>query len=171
YDTQIFNYFNQQEAIPALKVSEPSSKALRYGENPHQNARFYGKLEDLFDQLNGKELSYNNLVEVDAAVALIAEFDNESAFAILKHTNACGVATRAAVSKRYQKAIAADTISAFGGVLITNQNVDLAAAEEMHSLLFEVLIAPSLDEDALELLHGKNNRRPLKQKIQVEGTK
>ena len=171
YDTQIFNYFNKAEAIPTLKVSESSSKALRYGENPHQNARFYGKLEDLFDQLNGKELSYNNLVDVDAAVALIAEFDNESAFAILKHTNACGVATGASVKEAYQKAFAADTISAFGGVLITNQNVDLAAAEEMHSLFFEVLIAPSFDEDALELLKGKKNRILLKQKIQVEGTK
>ena len=171
YDTQIFNYFNQQEAIPALKVSESSSKALRYGENPHQNARFYGKLEDLFDQLNGKELSYNNLVDVDAAVALIAEFDKETAFAILKHTNACGVATGASVKEAYQKAFAADTISAFGGVLITNQNVDLAAAEEMHSLFFEVLIAPSFDEDALELLKGKKNRILLKQKIQIEGTK
>jgi len=171
YDTQIFNYFNQQEAIPALKVSETSSKGLRYGENPHQNARFYGKLEDLFDQLNGKELSYNNLVDVDAAVALIAEFDNETAFAILKHTNACGVATGASVKEAYQKAFAADTVSAFGGVLITNQKVDLAAAEEMHSLFFEVLIAPSFDEDALELLKGKKNRILLKQKIQIEGTK
>src|SRR5690606_20550696 len=171
YDTQIFNYFNQQEAIPALKVSESSSKSLRYGENPHQNARFYGKLEDLFDQLNGKELSYNNLVDVDAAVALIAEFNNETAFAILKHTNACGVATGASVKEAYQKAFAADTVSAFGGVLITNQKVDLAAAEEMHSLFFEVLIAPSFDEDALELLKGKKNRILLKQKIQIEGTK
>lgn len=171
YDTQIFNYFNQQEAIPVLKVSESSSKALRYGENPHQNARFYGKLEDLFDQLNGKELSYNNLVDIDAAVALIDEFDGETAFAILKHTNACGVATGASVKEAYQKAFAADTISAFGGVLITNQNVDLSAAEEMHSLFFEVLIAPSFDEDALDLLKGKKNRILLKQKIQIEGTK
>src|SRR5690606_34475115 len=129
YDSQIFNYFNQAEALPVLKVSESSSKALRYGENPHQNARFYGKLDELFDQLNGKELSYNNLVDVDAAVALIAEFNNQAAFAILKHTNACGVATGASVKEAYEKAFAADTISAFGGVLITNQNVDLAAAE------------------------------------------
>jgi len=171
YDTQIFNYFNQKEGIPALKVSESSSKALRYGENPHQNAHFYGNLEDLFDQLNGKELSYNNLVDVDAAVALIAEFENETAFAILKHTNACGVATSASVKEAYQKAFAADTLSAFGGVLITNQKVDLAAAEEMHSLFFEVLIAPSFDGDALELLKGKKNRILLRQKMNVEGTK
>ena len=171
YDTHIFNYFNQKETIPALKVSESSSKALRYGENPHQNARFYGQLDDLFEQLNGKELSYNNLVDVDAAVALIAEFEGETAFAILKHTNACGVATGASVKEAYQKSFAADTLSAFGGVLITNQKVDLAAAEEMHSLFFEVLIAPAFDEDALELLKGKKNRILLKQKTKVEGTK
>jgi phosphoribosylaminoimidazolecarboxamide formyltransferase/IMP cyclohydrolase len=171
YDTHIFNYFNQTENIPALKISETKAKSLRYGENPHQAAHFYGDLEALFDQLNGKELSYNNLVDVDAAVALIAEFEGETAFAILKHTNACGVATASTVKEAYQKAFAADTTSAFGGVLITNQNVDLAAAEEMHSLFFEVLIAPSFGEDALELLKGKKNRILLKQKIQIEGTK
>src|SRR5690606_27972425 len=127
-------------------------KALRYGENPHQSAHFYGKLDDLFEQLNGKELSYNNLVDVDAAVALIAEFSGETAFAILKHTNACGVATGGSVKEAYQKSFAADTHSAFGGVLVTNQTVDLAAAEEMNSLFFEVLIAPAFDNDALELL-------------------
>jgi len=171
YDTHIFNYFNQTENIPALKISETKAKSLRYGENPHQAAHFYGDLEALFDQLNGKELSYNNLVDVDAAVALIAEFEGETAFAILKHTNACGVATGATVKEAYQKAFAADTTSAFGGVLITNQIVDLAAAQEMHSLFFEVLIAPSFDADALELLKGKKNRILLKQKIQIEGTK
>ncbi|MCH7399330.1 bifunctional phosphoribosylaminoimidazolecarboxamide formyltransferase/IMP cyclohydrolase [Belliella sp. DSM 107340] len=171
YDTHIFNYFNRTEAIPALKVSETKAKALRYGENPHQAAHFYGDLEELFDQLNGKELSYNNLVDVDAAVALIAEFKEETAFAILKHTNACGVALADSVKEAYQKAFAADTTSAFGGVLITNENVDLAAAEEMHSLFFEVLIAPSFDEDALALLKGKKNRILLKQKIQIKGTK
>jgi phosphoribosylaminoimidazolecarboxamide formyltransferase/IMP cyclohydrolase len=171
YDTHIFNYFNRTEAIPALKVSETKAKALRYGENPHQAAHFYGDLEELFDQLNGKELSYNNLVDIDAAVALIAEFKGETAFAILKHTNACGVAIAGSVKVAYQKAFEADTISAFGGVLITNQNVDLAAAEEMHRLFFEVLIAPSFDENALELLKGKKNRILLRQKIQIEGTK
>jgi len=171
YDTHIFNYFNQTENIPALKISETKAKALRYGENPHQSAHFYGDLEALFDQLNGKELSYNNLVDVDAAVALIAEFQGETAFAILKHTNACGVATASTVKEAYQKAFAADTTSAFGGVLITNQNMDLAAAEEMHSLFFEVLIAPTFDADAVELLKGKKNRILLKQKIQIEGTK
>jgi phosphoribosylaminoimidazolecarboxamide formyltransferase/IMP cyclohydrolase len=171
YDTHIFNYFNQTENIPALKISETKAKALRYGENPHQAAHFYGDMEALFDQLNGKELSYNNLVDVDAAVALIAEFNGETAFAILKHTNACGVATAKTVQEAYKKAFEADTTSAFGGVLITNQKVDLAAAEEMHSLFFEVLIAPSFDEDALALLKGKKNRILLRQKIQIEGTK
>jgi phosphoribosylaminoimidazolecarboxamide formyltransferase/IMP cyclohydrolase len=121
--------------------------------------------------LNGKELSYNNLVDIDAAVALIAEFDGETAFAILKHTNACGCAVASSVKEAYQKAFAADTTSAFGGVLVTNQNVDLAAAEEMNSLFFEVLIAPSFDADALALLKGKKNRILLLQKIQAPGTK
>ncbi|UCS94262.1 bifunctional phosphoribosylaminoimidazolecarboxamide formyltransferase/IMP cyclohydrolase [Echinicola marina] len=171
YDTHIFNYFNQTEEIPALKISETTAKALRYGENPHQKAHFYGKLEDLFEQLNGKELSYNNLVDIDAAVALMAEFDGETAFAILKHNNACGVAKGASVKEAYLKAFEADTLSAFGGVLITNQTVDKAAAEEMHSLFFEVLIAPAFDEDALEVLKGKKNRILLLQKTKVGGTK
>lgn len=171
YDTHIFNYFNQTEEIPALKISETQAKALRYGENPHQKAHFYGKLEDLFEQLNGKELSYNNLVDIDAAVALMAEFDGETAFAILKHNNACGVAKGSTVKEAYQKAFEADTLSAFGGVLITNQTVDKAAAEEMHSLFFEVLIAPAFDEEALEVLKGKKNRILLLQKTKVDGAK
>ena len=171
YDSHIFNYFNQAENIPALKVSETKAKALRYGENPHQNAHFYGDMEALFDQLNGKELSYNNLVDVDAAVNLIAEFKGETAFAILKHTNACGVALAPTVKEAYQKAFEADTTSAFGGVLVTNQTVDKEAAEEMHSLFFEVLIAPDFTEEALEVLKGKKNRILLKQKMDLPGTK
>ncbi|AEL26154.1 bifunctional phosphoribosylaminoimidazolecarboxamide formyltransferase/IMP cyclohydrolase [Cyclobacterium marinum] len=171
YDTHIFNYFNQEENIPALKISEESAKDLRYGENPHQEARFYGDINALFDQLNGKELSFNNLVDVDAAVSLIAEFQEETAFAILKHTNACGVALGESVKEAYDKAFAADTISAFGGVLITNKTVDLAAAEAMHGLFFEVLIAPDFDQDALDLLKGKKNRILLKQKMNITGTK
>jgi phosphoribosylaminoimidazolecarboxamide formyltransferase/IMP cyclohydrolase len=171
YDTHIFNYFNRTEEIPALKVSENKSKALRYGENPHQAAHFYGDLTEMFDQLNGKELSYNNLVDIDAAVALIAEFKGQTTFAILKHTNACGCATASTVKEAYQKAFAADTTSAFGGVLVTNQNVDLAAAEEMNSLFFEVLIAPSFDEDALAILKSKKNRILLLQKIDAPGNK
>ncbi|WP_192349285.1 bifunctional phosphoribosylaminoimidazolecarboxamide formyltransferase/IMP cyclohydrolase [Algoriphagus sp. Y33] len=171
YDTHIFNYFNREENIPALKVSETKAKALRYGENPHQSAHFYGNMEALFDQLNGKELSYNNLVDVDAAVNLIAEFKGETAFAILKHTNACGVALAPTVKEAYQKAFDADTTSAFGGVLVTNQPVDKDAAEEMHSLFFEVLIAPDFTEEALEVLKGKKNRILLKQKMDLPGTK
>ncbi|WP_339878260.1 bifunctional phosphoribosylaminoimidazolecarboxamide formyltransferase/IMP cyclohydrolase [uncultured Algoriphagus sp.] len=171
YDTHIFNYFNEAENIPALKVSETKAKALRYGENPHQNAHFYGDMEALFDQFNGKELSYNNLVDVDAAVNLIAEFKGETAFAILKHTNACGVALAPTVKEAYQKAFAADTTSAFGGVLITNQTVDEEAAEEMHSLFFEVLIAPEFTDDALEILTRKKNRILLHQKMDLPGTK
>lgn len=171
YDTHIFNYFNQNEGISALKISENRAKSLRYGENPHQSSHFYGDLSQVFDQLHGKELSYNNLVDIDAAVALIAEFKGETAFAILKHTNACGCATAISVKEAYQKAFEADTTSAFGGVLVTNQNVDLAAAEEMNSLFFEVLIAPSFDTDALELLKSKKNRILLLQKIDVPGTK
>ncbi|GAB3018970.1 bifunctional phosphoribosylaminoimidazolecarboxamide formyltransferase/IMP cyclohydrolase [Cyclobacterium sediminis] len=171
YDTHIFNYFNQEGNIPALKISEESSKDLRYGENPHQEARFYGDINALFDQLNGKELSFNNLVDVDASVSLIAEFQDETAFAILKHTNACGVALGESVKEAYDKAFAADTISAFGGVLITNKTVDLPAAEAMHGLFFEVLIAPDFDQDALDLLKGKKNRILLKQKMNIAGTK
>jgi phosphoribosylaminoimidazolecarboxamide formyltransferase/IMP cyclohydrolase len=171
YDTHIFNYFNREENIPALKISEEKATDLRYGENPHQDARFYGNIEDLFDQLNGKELSFNNLVDVDAAVSLIAEFSKETAFAILKHTNACGVALGETVKEAYDKAFAADTISAFGGVLITNKKVDLAAAEAMHGLFFEVLIAPDFDQDALDLLKGKKKRILLKQKMNLTGTK
>lgn len=171
YDTHIFNYFNEAEQIPALKVSEIHSKALRYGENPHQQAAFFGDLTDIFDQLNGKELSYNNLVDVDAAVSLIAEFGGQTAFAILKHTNACGVAVADSVAEAYEKAFSADTISAFGGVLITNQPVDIRAAEAMTGLFFEVLIAPEFKEDALELLKAKKNRILLKQKKNPAGTR
>ncbi|OEK02521.1 bifunctional phosphoribosylaminoimidazolecarboxamide formyltransferase/IMP cyclohydrolase [Roseivirga sp. 4D4] len=159
YDSAIFNYFNQDEGLDKFKVSERTGKQLRYGENPHQAGQFFGPLNDLFDQLNGKELSYNNLVDIDAAVSLIEEFDNsDNAFAILKHTNACGMATGNDVKDAYLRAFAADTVSAFGGVLVTNQVVDLAAAEEMHKLFFEVLIAPGFNDDALELLKSKKNR-------------
>ncbi|QSE97804.1 bifunctional phosphoribosylaminoimidazolecarboxamide formyltransferase/IMP cyclohydrolase [Fulvivirga lutea] len=163
YDSAIFNYFNETQNIQVFKQSVRNGSELRYGENPHQQGTFYGKLDDMLEQLNGKELSYNNLVDIDAAVNLIEEFD-ETAFAILKHTNACGVATASSVKEAYEKAFAADTISAFGGVLITNKKVDKEAAEVMHDLFFEVLIAPDFDAEALELLKGKKNRILLKQK-------
>jgi phosphoribosylaminoimidazolecarboxamide formyltransferase/IMP cyclohydrolase len=154
YDTAIFNYFNG------------SGQVLRYGENPHQKAVFYGKLNDLFDQLNGKELSYNNLVDVDAAINLVAEFD-ETAFVIIKHTNACGCATGSTVLEAYQKAFAADTISAFGGVLACNKKIDVAAATEINKLFFEILIAPAYDDEALKILQAKKNRIILVQKLKL----
>ncbi len=172
YDTAIFNYFNQEENIGSLKVSERQSKVLRYGENPHQQGSFYGNLAEMLEQLHGKELSYNNLVDIDAAVALIDEFEErETAFAILKHTNACGVAIAGSVKDAYLKALEADPVSAFGGVLITNQTVDAAAAEELHKLFFEVLIAPGFADAALEILKGKKNRILLVQKHPITATK
>lgn len=164
YDAAIFQYFNPGYQLPVFKASFQNGRVLRYGENPHQKGTYFGDLDGLFDQLNGKELSYNNLVDVDAAVNLIQEFDGQTAFVIIKHTNACGVATAATVREAYLKAFAADTISAFGGVLATNQTVDLAAAEELNKLFFEILIAPSFDEDALALLRSKKNRMILLQK-------
>ncbi len=158
YDTAIYQYFNKSEKAPYFKYSSRQSTELRYGENPHQSARYHGRLEDVLEQLNGKALSFNNLVDIDAAMNLIAEFEGETTFAILKHTNACGVATATSVKEAYLKSFAADTRSAFGGVLITNSTVDLAAAEEMNSLFFEVLIAPGYDTGALELLKSKKNR-------------
>lgn len=163
YDTAIFGYFNDGDKLPRFKNSERSSRVLRYGENPHQQGIFYGRLEDMFSQLNGKELSYNNLVDIDAAVSLIEEFHDRTAFAILKHTNACGVAFGKTVKEAYANAFAADPVSAFGGVLITNAKIDKESAEELHKLFFEVLIAPDYDDDALQILKGKKNRILLKQ--------
>jgi len=171
YDTAIFNYFNQEQGISSFKASIQQGKVLRYGENPHQQGVFFGDLESLFDQLNGKELSYNNLVDVDAAINLVKEFDGETAFVIIKHTNACGVATGANVKEAYLKAFQADTISAFGGVLATNQKIDLAAAEEINKLFFEILIATEFDENALTLLKSKKNRILLKQKQNLTAKK
>ncbi|MBT1703020.1 bifunctional phosphoribosylaminoimidazolecarboxamide formyltransferase/IMP cyclohydrolase [Chryseosolibacter indicus] len=171
YDTAIFNYFNQEFQLPVFKKSVQSGRTLRYGENPHQKGTFFGDLEKVFDQLNGKELSYNNLVDVDAAVALLKEFDGHTAFVIIKHTNACGVATATSVKEAYLKAFAADTVSAFGGILATNKTIDLPAAEEINKLFFEILIAPSYDPAALELLKSKKNRMILVQKQQVNEVK
>ena len=172
YESAIFNYFNEEEGLTKFKVSERQGKQLRYGENPHQEGHFYGPMDELFDQLNGKELSYNNLVDIDAAVCLIEEFEaSENAFAILKHTNACGVAIGSDVKDAYLKAFAADTVSAFGGVLVSNQAINMAAAEELNKLFFEVLIAPSFDADALELLKGKKNRILLVKKQNLSAKK
>jgi phosphoribosylaminoimidazolecarboxamide formyltransferase/IMP cyclohydrolase len=167
YDTAIHAYFNRGNEIEFFKQSIRNSQELRYGENPHQKGKFFGDLNEVFEQLNGKELSYNNLVDVDAAINLVQEFD-ETAFVIIKHTNACGAATGSTVKEAYQKAFAADTISAFGGVLASNKKIDKAAAEEMNSLFFEILSAPDFDADALDLLKSKKNRIILKQKKKVE---
>lgn len=164
YDTAIFSYFNHDLAIPAFKKSLQNGRVLRYGENPHQQGIYYGDLDELFEQLNGKELSYNNLVDVDAAVNLVKEFEGETAFVIIKHTNACGVAIGSSVKEAYLKAFQADTISAFGGVLAVNKEIDLAAAEEINKLFFEILIAPSYSSEALDLLKSKKNRMLLRQK-------
>jgi phosphoribosylaminoimidazolecarboxamide formyltransferase/IMP cyclohydrolase len=164
YDTAIFNYFNQSEnENQVFKQSIRESQTLRYGENPHQKGIFYGNLGEMFEQLHGKELSYNNLVDIDAAVSLIAEFD-ETAFAILKHTNACGMAIGSTSQEAYLKALEADPVSAFGGVIVTNKPVDLPCAEELNKLFFEVLIAPAFSADALTLLKTKKNRILLLQK-------
>ena len=161
YDTAIFNYFNTDNTT-ALKESIREGKTLRYGENPHQKGTFYGDLDEMFSKLNGKELSYNNLLDVDAAVNLISEFE-ETTFVVLKHNNACGLASRTNLLDAWNAALAGDPTSAFGGVLITNKEVDLATAEEINKLFYEVLIAPSFANDALELLKGKKNRVLLQQ--------
>ncbi len=163
YDVAIAHYFNQNADRNAFQLSINNKKALRYGENPHQNGAFYGDLDVLFDQLNGKELSYNNLVDVDAACGIIAEFD-EPTFAVIKHTNVCGLAVRGDVVTAWDAALAGDPESAFGGVLATNQAITLAAAEKINELFFEILIAPAFDEEALHLLKGKKNRILLLQK-------
>ena len=157
YDAEIFNHFNDEEEV--LKLSIKESKILRYGENPHQKGQFFGPLSDLLDQIHGKEISYNNLLDIDAAVNLMIEFyEMEPSFAILKHNNACGFATRSNLKDAYNDALAGDPISAFGGVLIANKPIDLKTAAEIHSLFCEVVIAPEFSEEALTLLKGKKNR-------------
>lgn len=157
YDSAIFNYFNTDETI--FKVSIDNGQVLRYGENPHQKGFFFGEFDKMFTKLHGKELSYNNLLDVDAAVNLILEFkENEPTFAILKHNNACGLATRSNMKEAYLAALAGDPTSAFGGVLIANGNIDEATANEINSLFCEVVIAPSYDEKAIAILSEKKNR-------------
>lgn len=156
YDVAIADYFNAGSAEYFLE-SVPNPKILRYGENPHQSARYFGNLEKIFAQLHGKELSYNNLVDVDAAVQLVKEF-SATTFAIIKHTNVCGVAQRPTVKESWEAALAGDPESAFGGVLVCNGTIDKATAEAISEIFFEVLIAPSFDEDALVVLRAKKNR-------------
>jgi phosphoribosylaminoimidazolecarboxamide formyltransferase/IMP cyclohydrolase len=168
YDTEIFKYVSQGTGLENNGLSaSPQGPAtpLRYGENPHQAGSFIGDLSALFDQLHGKQLSYNNLVDVDAAVQLMREFaEGSPAVAILKHTNACGVAQAASLHEAYVNALACDPVSAFGGVIIVNKEVDLATAQELNKLFFEVLIAPSFAADALPVLQSKKNRILLRQK-------
>ncbi|CAK7048355.1 MAG: Bifunctional purine biosynthesis protein PurH [Petrimonas sp.] len=163
YDSAIFNYFDKGES-PVLRISADSGKTLRYGENPHQKGVFYGNFNEIFEQLHGKEISYNNLLDIDAAVSLIADFD-ETALAILKHNNACGMACRSTVKEAWDAALAADPISAFGGIVVTNRQVDADAAKVINEIFFEVIIAPDYSQDALNILFQKKNRIILKQKI------
>lgn len=176
YDVAIAKYFNPSEALYFLE-SVPHPKTMRYGENPHQSGVYYGDLSKLFDQLNGKELSYNNLVDVDAALQLIGEFASPSptgggkeaaTFAIIKHTNVCGISSRATVKEAWDAALAGDPESAFGGVLVCNGAIDKATAEAINEIFFEVLIAPSFNEDALAILRSKKNRILLQQKSSLQ---
>jgi phosphoribosylaminoimidazolecarboxamide formyltransferase / IMP cyclohydrolase len=159
YDSAIFSYFNRFAQSYVLKLSMSRSEPLRYGENPHQSARFAGALDELFDLLHGKQLSYNNLLDVDAAVHLMADFLHEGpSVAILKHNNACGLASRSTLAEAWDAALAGDPVSAFGGVIISNTAIDLATAEKINTLFYEVLIAPDFDEAALNLLREKKSR-------------
>ncbi len=169
YDTAIFNFFNG-ENVSSFKLSIQTAKALRYGENPHQTGVFYGNLDEIFTQFSGKELSYNNLLDVDAAVNLIAEF-KDTTFAVLKHNNACGLASRPKLIDAWKDALAGDPTSAFGGVLITNTEIDLITAEEINKLFYEVIIAPGYDAKALDLLKQKSKRIILQQKAVKEAPK
>lgn len=164
YDSMIFSYFDEDKGS-SFRASFADSKELRYGENPHQKGYFHGKLDELFDKLHGKELSYNNLLDVDAAVCLMEEFKNDQpTFAILKHNNACGIATRPTLSEAYSAALAGDPVSAFGGILICNRPLDKSTADKVNELFCEVVIAPSFDDDALAILKSKKNRILLVQK-------
>jgi phosphoribosylaminoimidazolecarboxamide formyltransferase/IMP cyclohydrolase len=165
YDTMIFKYFNESFHLPYFKESFIEHQSLRYGENPHQKAWWYGNFESHFEKLNGKEISYNNLLDIDAAVQLISDFD-EPTFAIIKHNNACGVASRSTIYDAYATALSSDPISAFGGILVANRKIDFSTAQEIHKLFFEVIIAPAYDEEALSILKTKPNRIILVNKIQ-----
>jgi phosphoribosylaminoimidazolecarboxamide formyltransferase/IMP cyclohydrolase len=157
YDTAIFNFFSRDTDYPVFKHSMTPAKKLRYGENPHQSGIFYGNFDQIFDQVHGKEISYNNLLDIEAAVYLIGEFD-ETTFAILKHNNACGLASRDVLVDAYKDALAGDPVSAFGGILITNRTIDKATANEINSLFCEVVIAPDYENEAMEILKSKKNR-------------
>ncbi len=162
YDSAIFNYFDADNKS-AFRMAADGSKALRYGENPHQQGFFFGNFDEMFEQLHGKEISYNNLLDIDAAVNLINDFDDITV-AILKHNNACGLASRSNLTQAWKDALAGDPVSAFGGIIIANAVIDKATAEEINKIFFEVIIAPDYDIDALEILTTKKNRIILIQK-------
>lgn len=162
YDTAIFNWMNPGN-IRSFKYSNNEAKVLRYGENPHQEGVFFGNLDDVFEQLHGKAISYNNLQDVDAAINLINDFD-ETTFAVIKHNNACGLASRDSLKQAWIDALSGDPVSAFGGVLITNRKIDRETAEEINKIFFEIIIAPDFDPNALEILQTKKNRIILKEK-------
>lgn len=159
YDSAIFNWFDSldEEAPTAMRIASDEKMSLRYGENPHQKGVFFGDFNAMFTQLHGKEISYNNLLDIDAAVSLITEFA-EPTFAVLKHNNACGIATRANIHDAWIDALAGDPVSAFGGVLIANRTIDCATAEDINKIFFEVIIAPEFDDDAMAVLKQKKNR-------------
>lgn len=170
YDTIIFRHFNKNNEKLTFKASQNKATVLRYGENPHQEGVFYGDLEALFDQLHGKQISYNNLIDIDAAVHLINDFD-PGTFAVLKHNNPCGISTRDNLKEAWKDALAGDPVSAFGGVLVTNSKVDKETAEEINKIFFEIIIAPAYSEGALAILKQKKNRIILIQKRACSGKK
>lgn len=164
YDSAIFGYFDSTFEVPsALRLGIDGAKKMRYGENPHQKGYFFGHLDEMFEKLHGKEISYNNLLDIDAATSLIAEFD-DTTFAILKHNNACGLASRDTLLEAWKDALAGDPVSAFGGVLVTNREIDAATAAEIGKIFFEVIIAPAYTDEALAILEQKKNRIILVQK-------
>jgi phosphoribosylaminoimidazolecarboxamide formyltransferase/IMP cyclohydrolase len=163
YDTAIFKYFNRKEGIDVFRESINEAYSLRYGENPHQKGIYFGDPGRFFDKLHGKEISYNNLLDIDAAVNLIDEFD-ETTFVIIKHNNACGAASRSNPLDAWKDALACDPVSAFGGVIVTNTEVDEITASEIDKLFFEIIIAPGYSQEALEILTRKKNRIILKLK-------
>ena len=160
YDSAIFNYFDGAE-LSAIRVAADDAHTMRYGENPHQKGVFFGDFDKLFEKYHGKEISYNNLLDIDAALTLIDEFDALT-FAILKHNNACGIATRDTVFEAWKDALACDPVSAFGGILITNERIDTETAEKINKIFFEVVIAPDYTTGALDALMQKKNRIILK---------
>lgn len=169
YDTAIFNYMDNGVGS-SFRYAEDNAMHLRYGENPHQEGTFYGNFGAMFDQLHGREISYNNLLDVEAAVNLISDFE-ETTVAILKHNNACGIASRPTVVNAWKDALAGDPVSAFGGIVVTNTKVDKAAAEEINTIFFEIIIAPEYDKEAFDILAQKKNRIILVQKQNVAGKK